>query len=138
MVQAGVDPGHAYSSVFALLHAIFHALSSLLPSLGPGAPSWRRTLLLCTWLHLPSYPSSGSSLEAWVNRQSPEPRRPSDYISRCKQAGRSRARHPMGPHSSLSLPPSSLHQPFAAPYHHGVGLGSCWEAGAGWGTWPAP
>lgn len=39
---------------------------------------------------------------------SPEPRRPSDYISRCKQAGKGRAIIPWGLEVELHPPHSSL------------------------------
>lgn len=77
----------------------------LCPPWGPAALPRRRALSLSAWAgHLPSHPSSGSSSEVKVSRLSPEPRRPRDYISRYKQAGRSRAGSPWGRGWSSTLP----------------------------------
>lgn len=114
---------------------------------GPVASPWRSNLVLHAAMHLPSCPRTLPLALAWeaeVNRLSPEPRRPFDYISRCKQAGRGRATGPPSPGAgggapfaplkSVSFPPSSLHQPFAAS----SGPGSSWEAGALWQWGVAP
>lgn len=119
--QSWVDLRSTCSSVSgasALLRAVFQALSAPLLS---AAPPWRRALSGCPGAgHLPSPTPSGSSSEVKGSGPSPEPRRLSSYISRYKQAGRSRAGSPRGagggappaPRESVSFTPSSLHQPF--------------------------
>lgn len=81
---------------------------------------------------------------------SPEPRRPSDYISRCKQAGKGRAIIPQGLEVELHPPHSSLfHSLFLACISFlqlrvimewvGAVAGRLELGGNGeWATWLAP
>jgi hypothetical protein len=115
-----------------------------LPSLGPSTLACG--VGVCTSVLLPLHPSSGCLLRGQGEQAYPEPRRPCNYISRCKQAGGSRDSVSLGagdrassaPRESVSFPPSSLHQPFAALCHHRVGPGAGPAAAGrlewGWGN----
>lgn len=103
-----VDPYPVDSRALAHLRATFQGLSSFCWGLSP----WRIALSHAAGSHapalLPSDSSSGHGTEAEVKGRSPEPRRPIDYISRCKQAGRGSARVPGGLGVELQLHRLSL------------------------------
>lgn len=122
---------------------------SLLPLLEPSCLSLEKSpLVLRAAMHLPSCPQTlplALAREAEANRLSPEPRRPFDYISRCKQAGRGRATVPRGwgwssvcPTQVCFIPSFQLASAFCSFEWDREQLGGWGKAGVGSGAWVAP